>query len=102
MAGPQWPSLLNILRPGGRYGVAGAIGGPLVELDVRTLYLKDLSFLGCTVLDANVFTNLIRRIEQGDVLPLVAKTYPLKRIVDAQVAFLEKNYTGKIVLSIEE
>jgi len=100
VAGPQWPSLLNILRPGGRYGVAGAIGGPLVELDVRTLYLKDLSLLGCTVLDPNVFTNLLRRIERGDISPLVAETYPLKRIADAQAAFLEKNHTGKIVLSI--
>ena len=100
VAGSQWPSLLNILRPGGRYGVAGAIGGPLVELDVRTLYLKDLSLLGCTVLEPNVFTNLLRYIEQGDVLPLVAETYPLKRIADAQTAFVEKYHTGKIVLSV--
>ena len=43
VAGPRWPGLLDVLRPGSRYGVAGAIGGPLVELDVRTLYLKDLN-----------------------------------------------------------
>ncbi len=102
VAGAQWPSLLNILRPGGRYGVAGAIGGPLVELDVRTLYLKDLSLLGCTVLSPNVFTNLLTHIEQGDVSPLVAETYPLTQIADAQAAFLEKKHTGKIVLSINE
>ncbi len=101
VAGQQWPSLLNILRPGGRYGVAGAIGGPLVELDVRTLYLKDLSLIGCTVLDPDVFFNLVRRIEQGKVLPLVAETYPLRRIADAQTAFLEKNHVGKIVLSVD-
>lgn len=100
VAGPQWSSLLNVLRPGGRYGVAGAIGGPLVELDVRTLYLKDLSLLGCTVLEPNIFTNLLRHIERGDILPLVAETYPLERIADAQAAFIEKNHTGKIVLSI--
>ena len=37
VAGRKWPSLLDVLRPGGRYAVAGAIAGPLVELDVRTL-----------------------------------------------------------------
>lgn len=100
VAGPQWPSLLNVLRPGGRYGVSGAIGGPLVELDVRTLYLKDLSLFGCTFMDSTVFTNLLRRIEQGDVLPLVARTYPLSQIADAQAAFVEKKHTGKIVLSV--
>jgi len=45
VAGPQWPTLLDVLRPLGRHAVAGAIAGPIVELDVRTLYLKDLSFL---------------------------------------------------------
>ena len=100
VAGPKWPSLLDVLRPGGRYAVAGAIAGPLVELDVRTLYLKDLSFFGCTVLEPEVFGNLIKRIERGDIEPLVAKTYPLSEIGAAQDAFAAKNHIGKIVLSL--
>ena len=39
VAGEQWKQLLEILKPGGRYVAAGAIAGPIVELDVRTLYL---------------------------------------------------------------
>lgn len=100
VAGKQWPELLNILRPGGRYGVAGAIGGPIVELDVRTLYLKDLSLFGCTILDPGVFSSLVKHIEYGDISPLVAKTYPLERIAEAQKAFLAKNHIGKIVLTL--
>ena len=92
--------LLDVLRPGGRYGVAGAIGGPLVELDVRTLYLKDLSLFGCTVLEPQVLSNLVNQIESRNVSPLVAETYPLARIVDSQTAFLEKRHTGKIVLTV--
>jgi NADPH:quinone reductase-like Zn-dependent oxidoreductase len=102
VAGPQWPQLLDVLRPGGRYGVAGAIGGPVVELDVRTLYLKDLSLFGCTVLEPEVFSNLVAIIERGDVKPLVAQTYPLDRIAEAQSAFLAKNHVGKIVLTVAE
>ena len=100
VAGPSWPGLLDSLRPGGRYAVAGAIGGPLVELDVRTLYLKDLSLYGCTILAPEVFTDLIGHIEQGRISPLVAETYPLEQIADAQTAFLEKKHVGKIVLTI--
>lgn len=100
VAGPKWPSLLDVLRPGGRYAVAGAIGGPIVELDVRTLYLKDLSLSGCTVLDSEVFSALVRRIERGGIKPLIAETYPLKAIAQAQKAFGEKNYIGKIVLEV--
>ncbi len=102
VAGPQWPALLDVLRPGGRYAVAGAIGGPLVELDVRTLYLKDLSLFGCTVLEPEVFPNLIGHIESGRISPLVAETFPLNQIADAQTAFISKKHIGKIVLTISE
>ncbi len=102
VAGPAWPSLLDVLRPGGRYAVAGAIGGPLVELDTRTLYLKDLSFFGCTVLEPEVFGRLVNYIEEGQLQPLVAQTYPLNEIAAAQSAFQSKTHTGKIVLSVSE
>ena len=100
VAGQKWSSLLDILRPGGRYAVAGAVGGPIVELDVRTMYLKDLSFYGCTVLEPQVFSNLVQRIECKEIAPLVAETYPLRDIAAAQKAFGEKGYVGKIVLTV--
>lgn len=84
VAGPQWPALLDVLRPDGRYAIAGAIGGTIVELDIRTLYLKDLSFFGCMVLGPEVFGDLIARIERGDIMPVVAHTYPLREIDIAQ------------------
>lgn len=102
VAGPKWPALLDVMRPGARYAVAGAVGGPIVELDVRTLYLKDLSFFGCTVLEPQVFGNLLGRIERGEIKPLVAQTYPLKDIGQAQATFSEKGYTGKIVLIVHQ
>ncbi len=80
--------------------MASAIGGPLVELDVRTLYLKDLSLFGCTVLAKEVFSNLIKHIERNNILPIVAKTFPLGQIADAQKYFETKQHTGKIVLTL--
>lgn len=76
------------------------MAGPMVSLDVRTLYLKDLSFYGCTVLGPHVFENLVRRIESGQIRPLVGHVFPLKDICEAQHAFQAKNYVGKIVLEI--
>ena len=98
VGGPQFPCLLEVLRRGGRYAVAGAIGGPVVDLDLRTLYLKDLRMLGCTVLDPEVFGNLVRYIERGEIRPLVSATYRLSEIVAAQAEFLQKRHFGKIVL----
>ena len=100
VAGKKWNEFLEVLKPKGRYAVSGAIAGPIVELDIRTLYLKDLSFFGCTILEAEVFQNLIKRIENKEIKPLVAKTFLLKNIVDAQKEFLTKKHIGKIVLKV--
>lgn len=100
VAGPAWPSLLEVLARGGRYAVAGAIGGAFVTMDLRTLYLKDLSFFGCTVLDHGVFRGLIDLIQRGAIQPLVAETYPLRDIALAQESFEKKGHIGKIVLQV--
>ncbi|KPF88880.1 alcohol dehydrogenase family protein [Novosphingobium sp. AAP93] len=96
--GAGFPGLLVALKRGGRYGVAGAISGPIAELDLRTLYLKDLTLYGCTILEPQVFPNLVGYIERGEIRPIVAATFPLSEIVAAQRAFLEKKHVGKIVL----
>jgi NADPH:quinone reductase-like Zn-dependent oxidoreductase len=98
VAGEAWPSLLDVLRRGGRYATAGAIAGPLVELDVRTLYLKDLTLIGCTFQDDIVFENLVGYIQADEIKPLVAQTFPLNEISAAQEQFLAKKFTGKLVL----
>lgn len=98
VGGAGFPQLLELLRCGGRYAVAGAISGARVELDLRTLYLKDLRLLGCTILEPGVFGNLIGYIERGEIRALVGATYPLREIVAAQRAFVAKAHVGKIVL----
>jgi len=100
VGGKSWSEHLEILRTGGRYVVSGAIAGSFVELDLRTLYLKDLSFFGCTVLEPEVFPDLIDLIETRNIKPIVAHTFPLEDIVKAQEVFLLKKHIGKIVLSI--
>ena len=99
VGGSQFGAILNVLKRGGRYGVSGAISGPIVDLDLRILYLKDLRLIGCTVLEPDVFPNLVSYIERGEIRPIVAATYDLSDIVKAQEAFLTKQHVGKIVLS---
>ncbi|MEM7346860.1 MAG: zinc-binding dehydrogenase, partial [Chloroflexota bacterium] len=59
VAGPNFGTLLDVLKRGGRYTSSGAIGGPLVTLDMRTFYLKDITLIGCTAWDEPVFPNLV-------------------------------------------
>lgn len=98
VGGPDWPQLIDVLERGGRYTCSGAIAGPMVELDLRTLYLRDLTFAGSTVIDLDVMPNLVRYIEAGEIKPALAATYPLAQLREAQTAFIEKRHTGNIVV----
>jgi NADPH:quinone reductase-like Zn-dependent oxidoreductase len=98
VGGAAFGRMLKVLRRGGRYVSSGAIAGPVVELDMREMYLKDITLIGCTAWDAPVFPALVSCIEKGEIRPLLAATYPLDRIAEAQRAFQDKRHIGKIVL----
>jgi NADPH:quinone reductase-like Zn-dependent oxidoreductase len=98
VGGPRWGQLLELLRPRGRYAVSGAIAGPLVELDLRTLYLNDLTLHGCTTQAEEVFPRLVGLLASGELVPLVAAVFPLDEIARAQEEFESKRHVGKLVL----
>ena len=98
VGGAQFAQFPKLLNRSGRYAVAGAIGGAIVELDLRLLYLKDLRLLGCTIPEPGLFTQLLGYIERGEIRPLVCATYPLREIHAAQELFQRKTHVGKIVL----
>jgi len=98
VAGDGFPQMLKVLKRGGRFVSSGAIAGPIVELDMRDMYLKDITLIGCTAWDEPVFPDLISYIEKNEIRPLVAKIFPLDQIAIAQQEFLEKTHFGNFVL----
>ena len=97
VGGDGWPALIEVLQRGGRYTCSGAIAGPMVDFDLRTFYLRDLTFTGSTVIDPAVMPRLVGYIESGAIRPVLAATYQLHELREAQVAFIAKANTGNIV-----
>lgn len=98
VAGPGFGAMLGVLRRGGRYVSSGAIAGPMVSLDMRRLYLKDITLIGTTAWDEPVFPSLIAAVERSAIRPLVARAFALDQIAQAQAEFLEKKHVGNFVL----
>ena len=98
VAGSAFGSLIKLLGRGGRYVSSGAIAGPMVSMDTRDFYLKDLRLIGCTAWDEPVFPALVNYIEANEIRPLLARSYALADIVEAQKQFLLKQHVGKFVL----
>lgn len=99
VGGPAFRDLLALLRPGGRYVTAGAIGGPVVPFDIRTLYLKKLTFYGVSIGYQKHFEAVVAYIRSGKLKPLLAKTYPLSQFRQAQELFVSKDFFGNIVVT---
>ena len=98
VGGAGFPALIDVLERGGRYTCSGAIAGPMVELDLRTFYLRDLTFTGSTVVPQGTLATVVRHIEAGAVKPWLAATYPLEDFHAAQEAFIAKTHSGNIVV----
>jgi NADPH:quinone reductase-like Zn-dependent oxidoreductase len=98
VGGPAFAKLLSVLRPMGRYVAAGAIAGPVVSLDLRTLYLKQLELIGSTMGTHEEFAELVNHISSGQLEPLLAKTYPLSQVRQAHEDFKAKSFFGKLAL----
>jgi len=98
VGGTSFSMYLNLLCRGGRYVTSGAIAGPIVELDLRTLYLKDLEMHGATVMQVGIFEKLVGYIENGEIRPLLAKKFPISKINKAQEEFLNKKHIGNFII----
>lgn len=98
VGGPGLAALLPLLVDDGRWVIAGAIAGPVVELDLRRLYLHSLRMIGSSMHTREDFAALVELARTGAVRPLVADTYPLTRIHEAQERFAAADHVGKLVL----
>ena len=92
------PDLINLLRPEGRYTTAGAFAGAMVELDLRTIYLKHLQIHGSSQGTRQAFARLVDYIESGKLSANLHATYRLSDFHRAQTDFMAKTYSGKLVV----
>ena len=100
VGGTQFMPLINVLRQGGRYSSCGAIAGPTVEFDLRQLIYKDLQLTGATIVPPGTMARLVRLIENGKLKPMLASSFPLRQLADAQQVFMAKQHTGNIVVTL--
>lgn len=98
VAGPLLRQLLPHVRPGGRWVVAGAVAGPVVEVDLRPLYLRSIRLIGSTMHTPAQLEVLVAAANRGHVAPRIAATHPLDAVREAHEQFERREHVGKIVL----
>ncbi|MEU5655353.1 zinc-binding dehydrogenase [Streptomyces sp. NPDC047737] len=89
---------LALLREGGRWVVAGALGGYDVTFDVRRLYLHNTRLIGSSMHTPTHFGLLMDLARRAAVQPVVAAAFPLDQAARAQEELARRKHVGKIVL----
>ena len=100
VSGPMLPDLIEILTPQGRYVTCGAMGGPMVEIDMRRIYLKNLELHGASQGTRRDFAAVRDYALSGKIKPLVARAFSLDGLGRAQEEFKKKEFVGKLVIEI--
>ncbi|MGV8987872.1 MAG: alcohol dehydrogenase catalytic domain-containing protein [Cypionkella sp.] len=98
VGGDGFSARLEALKPGGRYATAGAVAGPMVKGDLRTIYLNDLALHGATHQPREVFAGLVTIINTARIRPVISQTYPMRDIARAQADLMAGKFPGKLVL----
>jgi NADPH:quinone reductase-like Zn-dependent oxidoreductase len=98
VGGPLLPALLTRVRDGGRWVIAGAIGGASVDLDLRRLYLHNVALVGSSMHTPAHFAELVADAVAGRVHPVIAARHALSAVHTAQEEFSRAERVGKIVV----
>ncbi len=98
--GPLLGQLMPLIRDDGRWVIAGAVAGPVVEFDLRRLYLHNIRLIGSSMHTRDHFSCLVDSARRGTVQPVIAGRYPLDGIAAAQEHFARQLHVGKIVIEV--
>jgi NADPH:quinone reductase len=99
IADPElFPKALASLRRGGKLLTAGAHAGPIVPLNVSTLYMNALSVIGTTEHTEEDVEAALDAASKGGLRVLIDRVMPLADAVTAHRLVAERAVTGKVLL----
>lgn len=89
---------LACLAKKGRLVTCGVTSGPVVNLDLRFLFVRQLLIAGCYMGGLYELKKVIRRVERGKLRPVVDKVFPLREARSALERMQARAHFGKIIL----
>ena len=93
-----FPTLIEILKPGGRLVTFGATTGSAAAIEIRRIFWKQLSVLGTTMGSPREFGEMLA-LFAGGLAPVVDGIFPMAAASDAHRRMDQADQFGKIVLS---
>jgi zinc-binding alcohol dehydrogenase/oxidoreductase len=100
IGGEVFPQLVRLTKPGGRIVTFGATRGPVPQLVMPFIFLKQLDILGSTMGNNEEFRQMVNLFEKHRIRPVLDRSYPLEQAAEALNRMKEGRQFGKIILKI--
>lgn len=94
-----WMGSIRALRKGGRMLVVGNTSGPKFELDIRYIFVKQISVLGSTMGNRDDYATVMGQLFAGRLQAVIGKQLPLADGRKAQELLETGQVYGKILLN---
>jgi NADPH:quinone reductase-like Zn-dependent oxidoreductase len=95
---PTWKGSVRSLAPGGRLVTYGATAGPIVELDLRRVFWRQIEVIGTTMASRSEFEDMLRLAWDGRLRPVIDSRFPLSDARAAHEYLEEGKQFGKVLL----
>ncbi len=95
-----WEESLRCLKRGGRLVTCGATSGPDVRLDLRRVFWHHYTIMGSTMGNAREYAEIVRRLGEGQLRPIVDRVYPLTEARAAYERLAKGEQLGKVVVEV--
>jgi NADPH:quinone reductase-like Zn-dependent oxidoreductase len=95
-----WDESLRCLKRGGRLVTCGATSGPQVRLDLRRVFWHHFTIMGSTMGNAREYADVVRRLGEGQLRPIVDRVYPLAEAGGAYERLAKGEQLGKVVVEV--
>ena len=93
-----FPTLVEILKPGGRLVTFGATTGSPSTVEIRRVFWKQISVLGSTMGSPREFGEMLA-LFAGGLTPVVDQVFPMAGACDAHRRMDQADQFGKLVLA---
>ncbi|MEA2622787.1 MAG: NADPH:quinone reductase [Chloroflexota bacterium] len=109
VGGDRTLDTMRALAPGGRWIVIGFVGGPIPQVPLNRVMLKNIDVVGASfggyvgadpAAAARLRERLTELLASGHIQPIVEATFPLAEAAGALRMMDERRATGKVVITV--
>lgn len=88
----------STLAIGGRYGICGVTTGYKAELNMGTLFTRQLRVFGVYMGSKEHMRQIVEMLNRGSIRPSIHQVFPLSDAVKAHMAMEGREFFGKLLL----